>query len=127
MTIAPPLEGCRVLVVEDDYLIADELSHCLMDQGAEVIGPLGQFDDALRQVRHDGFDIAVLDINLHGEKAFPIADELQRQGVPFVWATAYGAREIPDRFAAVPLWEKPYDERALTEDVRRLCEGCRTA
>ena len=125
MTTTPSLDGCRVLVVEDDDLIANELSHHLMDQGAEVIGPLGQFDDALGQVRHDGFDIAVLDINLHGEQSFPIADELRRQGVPFVWASAYGPRDIPGRFAGVPLWEKPYDERVLVEDVLRLCKGCR--
>ena len=126
MVTTPSLEGCRVLVVEDDYLIAHELAHHLMDQGAEVIGPLGTFDDALAQVRHDGFDIAVLDINLHGEQAFPIADELRRQGVPFVWATAYAPGDIPDRFAGVPVWEKPYDERALVGDVQRLCVGCRT-
>lgn len=118
-----PLDGCRVLIVEDEYFIADELSHKLMDYGAEVIGPLGRFDEALNQAKHDGFEAAVLDINLRGQQSFPVADELLRQGVPFVFATAYDATDIPARFAKVPLWRKPYDEQAIIKDLTDLCKS----
>ena len=119
------LAGYRILVVEDEYFIARELKDLLQTQGAEVVGPLGNLDQAMKQVERDGFEVAVLDINLQGVEGYPIADELKRQGVPFVFASAYSEDRIPIRFADVHLWEKPYSERALIEDIRRLCEGQR--
>ena len=120
-----PLAGCRILVVEDDYFIAEALSDLLESAGAEVIGPLGSLDHVMAQVQQDGFEVAVLDINLRGTECYPAADELTRQGVPFVFASAYGNQQIPRRFAGVRFWTKPYNERGLVEDVQRLCKGLR--
>ena len=91
--------------------------------GAEVIGPLGSLDRVMAQVQQDGFEVAVLDINLRGNECYPAADELKRQGVPFVFACAYGDEQIPRRFADNRLRTKPYIERALVEDIQRFCEG----
>src|SRR4051812_8554423 len=78
------LQGCRVLVVEDDYFLAEELCAGFRESGAEVIGPVGELEAALalidRQPRLQG---AVLDINLRGEMVFPVADQLTQRGIPF--------------------------------------------
>jgi DNA-binding response OmpR family regulator len=116
------LAGYRILVIEDEYFIARELQALLQTKGAEVVGPLGSVDQAMEQVKRDGFEVAVLDINLQGAEGYPIADELRRRGVSFVFASAYSEDPIPLRFADVHLWQKPYSELALVEDIRRLCE-----
>lgn len=118
---ARPLQGCRVLVVEDEYFIPDDLDRALSAQGAEVVGPIGNLDAAMRQVERDGFEVAVLDINLRDKKVYPVADELRRRHLPFVFATGYDAGAVPGRFADVPRWEKPYDLASLIRDIEHLC------
>ena len=120
-----PLVGCRVLVVEDEYFIARELSAILQDKGARVVGPFGNADQALDQIARDGFDVAVLDINLQGADGYACTDALRRHRVPLVVASAYDEARIPLRFSDVHLWQKPYSEPALVEDLRRLCGGLR--
>jgi hypothetical protein len=85
-----------------------------------VIGPVTELADAM-SVEHDGFDVAVVDINLRGCSAFPVADELMRVGKPFIFTTGYGAETIPDRVQHVRRWEKPYDHEKVTADVAELC------
>jgi DNA-binding response OmpR family regulator len=114
------LAGCRVLIIEDEYFLASELEAVLKAQGANIVGPLGDFDDALRQAARDHFDVAIVDINLHGEMAFPIADELIRQRIPFVFFTGYDAGVIPDRFADVQLWQKPVDPSEVSQHIGQL-------
>ena len=122
-----PLAGCRVLVIEDEYFIADELNRALVEHGADVIGPIADLETALNQVRHGGFEVAIVDLNLWNEMAYAVADELQRQDVPFVFATGNDQSMIPPRFAAVKRWEKPFDERHLVADVERLCSAARAS
>lgn len=117
------LAGCRVLVIEDEYFIADELSRALVECGADVIGPIGDLGSALDQVQQDGFEVAIIDLNLRDEMAYAVADELQRQNIPFVFATGYDQSIIPARYADVKRWEKPFDERHLISDVERLCSA----
>jgi CheY-like chemotaxis protein len=87
----------------------------------ELIGPIPDLDSARDQVAEGGFDVAVIDINLRGEDAYSIADELQRSDIPFVFATGYSQEIIPARFRNVIRWEKPYEVSALVEHVERLC------
>ena len=117
----PSLAGCRVLVLEDEYLLASDLMDALIAIGAEVIGPISQLDRAQDQLAAGGFDVAVVDINLRGNETYPIADQLQRAGVPFLFATGYSEKLIPIRFRDVTRWEKPYDVSGLVEDLRELC------
>ena len=101
-----------------------ELAWLLEANGARVIGPIGNVDDALAHVIREGFEIAVVDINLQGAMCYACADELKRQRVPFVFASAYFQKAIPERFSDVHHWQKPYDQKAMIEDVRGLCASC---
>ena len=99
----------RVLVVEDEYFIADDLAQALAHEGIEVLGPVGDPAKALAIVENERIDRAVLDINLHGEMVFEVARALKARGVPFVFATGYAANVVPHALSDAPRWEKPFD------------------
>lgn len=115
------LIGCRVLILEDEYFLANDLERALRAQGAEVIGPIAELSDAISQLGHDEFDAAVIDINLQDELAYSIADELVPRDIPFVFATGYGSEQIPNRFRDIKSWQKPYDIAAIVDHIARLC------
>lgn len=119
----PDSTRCRVLIVEDEYFLADDLAEALRARGAQVVGPIADLAEALSQVRRDGFDFAVIDINLRNEKAFPIADELTRRGIPFGFATGYDLDVIPERYRKLRRWEKPYDLQNITSEVVSFCKS----
>jgi CheY-like chemotaxis protein len=97
----------RVLVVEDDYLIAADISAALGREGYQVVGPVAEPRTALDLIARERPDFAILDINLNGEMAFSIADALAEEGVPFLFASGYGTGLVPSRHSAVPFCEKP--------------------
>jgi CheY-like chemotaxis protein len=110
------LSGRRVLVLEDEYFIADDIARTLEQAGAQVVGPFTRHADALNALeREHPLDFAVLDINLQGEISFVVADALKERHVPFVFATGYGQPAIPASHQQVPRWEKPFEPEALTE------------
>jgi CheY-like chemotaxis protein len=119
---APPAV-CRVLIVEDEWLLASDLQTILKSLGADVVALVSDIDDARAQLAAGGFDVGVIDIDLQGHNAFDVADELQRQGIPFVFSTVYSAEEIPARFANVTRFEKPFDPRGLAQYVVQLWHG----
>lgn len=105
-----PLSGRRVLIVEDDYFLAEDLKAELESKGAEVVGPAGRVSDALALLANaQRLDGAVLDVNLGGETAYPIADALRAKKIPFVFVTGYDASFIPAAYADVTRCEKPVD------------------
>jgi CheY-like chemotaxis protein len=110
-----PLGGRRILVVEDDYLVAQVLVALLEDAGAEVVGPIGWIDEAIAFIEHDSqkLDGAVLDVNLHGKKSYPIADALAVRSVEFVFATGYDAGMIDGKYRHHRRCEKPFNRPAL--------------
>jgi CheY-like chemotaxis protein len=116
---AVSLQGRRLLIVEDEYLIAADLAGTLVNGGAEVIGPVGSVADALALISADAPDGAILDINLGEERAYSIADELRERGVPFVFATGYEAWVIPEAYRDIPRCEKPIDTRVLARLLTR--------
>ena len=92
------LAGRRLLVVEDEYFLAAELVEALSADGAKVIGPAASVDDALDLLDDTAqLDGAVLDLNLQGEMAFPVADALMERDIPFVFLTGYDQSVIPPR------------------------------
>lgn len=115
-----PLDGLRALVIEDDYFIASDLRSILKVQGADVVRLSGTITDALAEIRHDGFEFALLDINMRGEFAFLVADEFCRLDIPFAFVSGYDRTHIPPRFSAIPNWGKPYDDRQIVDGIRRL-------
>lgn len=108
-----PLEGKRILVVEDDYYLASDEKLLLEQAGAQVLGPFGTGygkDDLPIDAKVDG---ALIDINLGYGPCFELAQDLRERGVPFVFVTGYNADVIPIAFSDVPRLEKPADPREL--------------
>ncbi len=102
------IAGLWILVVEDEYIIAMGLALELQERGAEVIGPAPSIEKALHLTRTaPEMDGALLDVNLQGEMAFPVADALLARGVPFIFVTGYGGDMIPARYAEASRCEKP--------------------
>lgn len=114
------LKDKKVLIVEDQYLIAADLSRALTKLGGSVVGPFASTEAAQAQVAGKSIDLAFLDINLDEETVFPLADDLERRGIPFVFATGHDAAILPERFKSKPRLEKPFTVQALLEVIRRL-------
>ena len=104
----------RVLVVEDEFLIAMILEEDLRNAGHEVVGPFRDLPSALRAADSETFDMAILDVNLNGEFVYPLADKLAARDVRFVFLSGYLSRDLPGRFRGIGRLSKPYDPQALT-------------
>lgn len=109
----------RVLIVEDDYFIADDLAKELARAGLDVVGPVPSLARALAIVGEEQIDGAVLDINLNGDKVYEVADALLADGIPVVFVTGYERPSIPERYKDVPLCLKPVDSAAVVEVLGR--------
>jgi two-component SAPR family response regulator len=114
--MADDLSGLRVLVVEDDFLIAMDIKGAIERLGGHVIGPIGRLEQAQDLARREVFDAAILDVKLDGEVTFPLAEELLTRGVPIVLATGYDVASLPENFQRVPHLRKPFHDT----DLRRL-------
>ena len=116
--------GHKVLVVEDEYFLADDISRALRRAGAEVVGPFRDMADGQAALEQTvDLSAAVLDVNLNGTMVFPLADALLDREVPFVFTTGYDSGAIPTAYRAIRRCEKPIDADAV---VRMLAE-CRSA
>ena len=120
------LEGLRVLVVEDNLLLAEVTKFLLEDSGCRVVGPAGWLERGLELAGHEPLDGAILDINLHGEMSFPIAEVLRTRGVPFVFVTGYEDRSIvPMAYRSAPRLDKPVADEHLIEAIVAAFTGKR--
>src|ERR1700761_5448568 len=111
----------RVLIVEDEIIVALFLEDILAEFGYEGAGAASRLDDAI--ARAPDYDAAVLDVHLNGRSVFDFADALAVRGVPFVFATGYGERGVPDRHRGRPVLQKPFQP----EDLRRILDQIRPA
>jgi CheY-like chemotaxis protein len=110
------LEGLKVLLVEDNLLLAEVTKILLEDSGCQVVGPAGWLERGLELARAEPLDGAILDINLHGDMSFPIAEVLSTRGVPFVFVTGYEDRSIvPLAYRLAPRLDKPVADERLME------------
>jgi CheY-like chemotaxis protein len=114
------LKDRRVLVVEDDFLIAEQMRFDLEAVGAVVIGPVPSVERAMKLLQtEENVDAGVLDINLAGEKVFPVADALNRRNIRFIFATGYDASNLPTPYRDIPRFEKPVDVKLLALELNR--------
>lgn len=112
------LQGRRILVVEDEYLIADELRKELERAGAIAIGPVSTLKEGVAILEQgEDLDGVVLDLNLGGTMAFPLADLLLEMTIPVVFASECDASAIPSRYESIPFCEKPFDVGALYQAI----------
>ena len=110
------LEGLKVLVVEDNLLLAEVTKILLEDSGCQVVGPAGWLERGLELAQDEPLDGAILDINLHGEMSFAIAEVLCARGVPFLFVTGYEDRSIvPLAYRSAPRLDKPVADERLIE------------
>lgn len=119
------LDGKRILLVEDEFLVADMAEGLLQDMGAEVIGPAYNLQEGLALAAREAIHGAVLDVNLNGERSDPIGNVLQERGVPFMYVTGYGAAGVAH--ADVPVLDKPYDSHRLRATLTQMLGGAEGA
>ncbi|PVE20659.1 hypothetical protein DC522_31005 [Microvirga sp. KLBC 81] len=116
----PDLTGSRVLLVEDEYYIADDLCRALEGCGAEVVGPVPSLAEALPLAESESLTCAVLDINLRGESGLRVAETLQRRNVPFVYSTGYSSASVPEALKGAAHLEKPFRIEELLHAVSQV-------
>ena len=109
--------GKRVLVVEDEMMIRMLLEGMLTDLGYTVAAEAGGIDEAVVLAKKGAFDVAVLDVNLNGHQVTPVAEILLERGVPFIFASGYGQRGVPEDYRAIPTLQKPFQTDALAQAI----------
>ena len=123
-TRSRPLAGRRVLVIEDEYVLADDIARALRELGARVVGPVGELAEAASLVESDiMIDGAVVDINLRSDMIFPVVRILRARKVPVLFTTGYDRKSIDAEFHDVRLWEKPLDIPAMARDLAGMIES----
>jgi DNA-binding LytR/AlgR family response regulator len=124
MEAAGRLQGRRILVVDDDYLVALVVIDFLEDAGAEILGPLGQADEAIAFIEaiRTTIDGAVLDVNLHGAKSYPVADALAAHRIGFIFATGYAAEAVDASYRKYLRCEKPFNELTLVATLAKAIQ-----
>jgi two-component sensor histidine kinase len=118
---AAPLlvNGKRLLLVEDEPLIAMMMKETLAELDFEIRGPIGNVEEALTEIAQGAVNAAILDINLNGSSVYPVADALAARDIPFVFVTGYTRQAVEQRFAGVPVLSKPVDRDLLLASFRR--------
>jgi DNA-binding response OmpR family regulator len=114
------LHGKRVLVVEDNWLVAEALAASLADYGCTVAGPVTNLAQGLRLAEWSLIDGAILDIDIEGGRCFPIALQLKDRGIPFVFLTGLAHPAVPTELARVPVLAKPLKDDVLLAAAREL-------
>lgn len=102
------LEGLRVLVVEDEMLVLMAIEDLLADLGCTAVSTAANVDCALSLIAAKRFDLATLDVNLNGQRSYPIAQALRESGVPFAFSTGYGDHGVDEGHGNRPVLKKPY-------------------
>ena len=115
--------GKRIIVVEDEPMIRMLLQDMLADLGYTLAGEAGRLDEAVELARRGDFDLAILDVNLNGQPIAPVVDILIERKLPFVFASGYGQRGVPDPFRGIPTLQKPFQAEALAQAIAAAAPG----
>jgi len=114
-----PLEGRRILVIEDSPVVAPFTADVLEELGCEVIGPAPNMAVARELIEEGGFDAAMMDVHIRGERVFPLCDALSASGVPFLLTSGYADWSVPEKWEDTPRLQKPY----TLDEVRGALEA----
>lgn len=116
-----PGENTRILVVEDNSLVMMMLEGVFDDNDWELVGPATSVDEALELAEAEALDAAILDINVNGQKCFPVAEKLRERDVPFLFATGYDRESVlPPELDGTPVVQKPYTVEMLETELEKL-------
>jgi DNA-binding response OmpR family regulator len=99
----------KILVVEDEYWLAEDIRRALAEAGCAVVGPFATVAEAMASLDNTPVGGAILDINLRGQEVFPLASELRRRQIPYAFTTGYGEESLPAEHRDVPRWQKPFE------------------
>ena len=110
----------RVLIVEDEVLISMLLEDMLADLGYAVAATASRVEEAVKLARELEIDAAVLDVNVNGQEVYPVAEALAARDIPFVFATGYGERGLPDAYKKRPTLQKPFQQETLEQKLVEL-------
>jgi DNA-binding response OmpR family regulator len=111
------LTGLRVLVIEDEGLVALMIEDMLVELGCEVVGSIAELSRACEAASAADIDLAMLDVNLAGKPVFPVAEILRDRAIPFLFSTGYGASGLPSEFADHEVLHKPYSNSELRQKI----------
>jgi CheY-like chemotaxis protein len=117
------LQNCRVLVVEDEATVAMLLEDLLLELGCQVTEIAARIDTALTFIEVKNLDVVILDVSLEGEASYPIADELERRKIPFLFTTGYGAQEIPEKYRGHTVLQKPFRKQEFVAALLKALRG----
>ena len=115
------LANRRILVVEDEVLIAMQIEEILLDLGCVVVGAVGRLDAALELAADQALEAPILDVNILGGLVYPVAERLSARGIPFMLASGYSNWALPEPLRDLPRLMKPFRRRDLENGVRSLC------
>jgi DNA-binding response OmpR family regulator len=110
----------KILVVEDEMLVAMLIEDLVQDLGHRTVGPAMRLETALELADTADIDCAILDINLAGKQSFPVAHRLLARKIPFIFASGYGAAGLCEPFLSAPVLQKPFDAKALAAILDRI-------
>jgi len=113
------LEDLHVLVVEDEAIIAMLIEDTILDIGCRSVEVAPSIDRALELISIRKPDFAILDLNLHGSRSYPVADALQIEGRPFVFLSGYGAKGLDGDYRDAPVLQKPFQQADLEKAIKR--------
>src|SRR6266571_1838098 len=119
----PATQAKRILVVEDELMIRMLLEDMLGELGYTVAAEAARIDEALEAARTAEFDVAILDVNLNGQTIAPVAEALAARGTPFVFATGYGERGLPEAYRDRPTLKKPFQLDGLKRMLQSALDG----
>ena len=121
--VEPTPQGKRILVVEDELMIRMLLEDMLGELGYTIAAQAAHIDEALEAAKSADFDLAILDVNLNGQPISPVADALVARGRPFVFATGYGERGLPEPYRDRPTLKKPFQMEGLKQMLESALES----
>lgn len=116
--VSGDLTGLSVLVVEDEYFVANDSARALRDHGARILGPAPDLQRARELLAGENPDVVLLDVNLKGEMVYSLAEELLRRGVPMIFTTGYDASFLPASLRGMPCLQKPIESHDLVRAIK---------